>query len=59
MPNKKMNIVKSTSKMTKDLEPEIIMYGEGRPRILNVKKAQKDMAKSLMSRASKFKKYRK
>jgi hypothetical protein len=59
MPNKKMNIVKSTSKMTKDLEPEIMMYGEGKPRILNVKKAQKDMAKRLMSRASKFKKYRK
>ena len=54
-----MNIVKSTSKMTKDLEPEIMMYGEGKPRILNVKKAQKDMAKRLMSRASKFKKYRK
>ena len=43
-----MNIVKSTSKMTKDLEPEIMMYGEGKPRILNVKKAQKDMAKRLM-----------
>jgi|TARA_R100000458_G_C8143797_1_gene153948 hypothetical protein len=58
MPNKKTNLVKSTSKMTRDLEPELIMYGEGRPRILDVKKAQKDMAKKLMSRAAKFKKYR-
>ena len=45
MPNKKMNIVKSTSKMTKDLEPETMMYGEGRPRILNVKKSTKRYGK--------------
>tara|TARA_Y100000114_G_scaffold61974_1_gene56814 strand:- start:483 stop:662 length:180 start_codon:yes stop_codon:yes gene_type:complete len=59
MPNRKMTLPESTKNMTKKLEKEMLMIGEGRPIEIDIRKAQKKMAKRIMSRAAEFKKNRK
>ena len=59
MPNRKMTLPESTKNMTKKLKKEMLMIGEGRPIEIDIRKAQKKMAKKIMSRAAEFKKNRK
>ena len=59
MPNRKMTLPESTKNMTKKLKKEMLMIGEGRPIEIDIRKAQKKMAKRIMSRAAEFKKNRK